>query len=125
MSCRWREVPLRERAAGAGFQVALETASRVLVGELELYQQSPWTMCSGVAAWTSVVPFETAFHAGRNPNVAARGVRHSPEDIDESQGMWSQATAIETYAPDDTREDLERSGLACRCRMQFVGVWIG
>jgi len=109
------QVPLRERAAGAGFQVALEATGCLLVGELELHQQPPWTMRSGVAAGTCIVPFEPTPHAGRDPNVVALRVRHAAEDIDESQGVRSHSTGIARDAPDNdgrkSRIDLSRVSL--------------
>jgi hypothetical protein len=53
------EVPLRERAAGAGFEVSLKARSRLTVGELDRDDDSPRPMLDGMPGWPTVVPLKS------------------------------------------------------------------
>ena len=98
---------LRERAAGAGFEVALEATSSRLVAEFDLHDQAPRTVRRGVAARSFVVPLETALHGGGDPNVVALWVRHAPQDVNESQWTAGHAPVIARSVPEVRESDSE------------------
>jgi hypothetical protein len=68
------EVPLRERAAGAGFQVPLEAACLLFGRELDDHGHGPGSIPSGVATGSSIVPIQSILDVLRDADVVTIGI---------------------------------------------------
>jgi hypothetical protein len=66
-------VALREGAAGAGLQIALEADGGAFVGEVESYHDFPRSIACRVSAAASVVRVETSGELLRDADIRALG----------------------------------------------------
>jgi hypothetical protein len=78
------EVPLGERAAGSGLQVAFETRGVGFLGELQWHDDRPRPVILRVAARTVVVPREPFVNIRGAANVVALGIAIASQDVNES-----------------------------------------
>ena len=78
------DVALREGAAGAGLEVALETQRPFLCREFDRDGQPPRTMSHGISAGSGVVPGQTSDRIAGDPDVVTRWVRLATQDVDET-----------------------------------------
>ena len=83
-SSRAAEVPLRERATGAGFQVPLETRGAPSVAEFDTHENTPGPMMHGVSRRTFVVPSEPFLDVRRTTDVVTRRITFTAQDVDDS-----------------------------------------
>ena len=77
------EVPLGERASGAGFQVTFEAVGFELRRELHGDYQMPRTVTRCVHVLAGVVPVESASDVAADADVVMRGVGLTAKDVDE------------------------------------------
>src|SRR5947208_9084552 len=80
-SCK---VALRKGSTRPRLQVFLETNSSLLVWKLHRNHEGPWTMLDGMTRRAVVVPLEPVADVVRDPDVAARRVRLTAQNVDDS-----------------------------------------
>jgi DNA invertase Pin-like site-specific DNA recombinase len=90
------EVALREGAARAGLQVALEADRGGLVGELDDDVQLPRSMATGVRAVTAVVHSEACADIGGTPHVELR-IREALENIHKALAARHEAPRRQSW----------------------------
>ena len=80
------EMTLREGAARAGLQVALEAQGREFIGEVESYHHFPRSVACRMRAPTRVVRGEPSVHVVREADVRPMWFRDAPKDVDDVLG---------------------------------------
>jgi hypothetical protein len=78
------EVPLREGAAGAGLQVALETDGPPLIRELDDDVKVPRSTARCVSTPTRIVIGQSGVYVGREADIEVTRFGLVPQDVDES-----------------------------------------
>jgi hypothetical protein len=97
MQCRSPKVPLREGAAGAGLQVALELECALFVGQLDDDVELPGTVARGVRASAGVVVGEPRGGVVREADVVMGFGFGTLQHVDESLVLGhpkAKATAV-------------------------------
>jgi hypothetical protein len=69
-----REMSLRERAAGTGFQIPLESKRAALCWKLDRHDNRPWPMRASVPVGTFVVPVQTLVRVARYADIVLRWI---------------------------------------------------
>jgi hypothetical protein len=78
------EVSLRERATGAGLEVAFEGDGARLAGEFESHDKTPRSILGGVLRATGVVNVETSRDVRGEPDVVAVWIDGAHENVYEA-----------------------------------------
>src|SRR5262245_26280070 len=91
------DVSLRERAAGAGFQIALKARSLRLVWELDRHEHTPRPMLKRIAVRSCVMPIEPLIDIRRTSDVVSRRVAFAPKDVNEPGACSTHTTPIRTF----------------------------
>ena len=91
-----REVALRERAAGAGFEVALEARRGPFIWELHCHDDRPRSVVNRVAARPSIVPIESIVDVRCAAHVVPRRVGFAPQNVNESRSDSTHADRVRT-----------------------------
>ena len=77
-------MPLGERAAGAGLQIAFEAGRMRFILKLHGHGDRPWPVIPRVAARTVVVPDESIVYVGGASDVVSIRIALASQDVDES-----------------------------------------
>jgi hypothetical protein len=75
-------VALRERAAGAGFQVLLKERRLRFIPKLQRNHDEPWSVLPGVTAWTGVVPRKSFVDIASATHIVSIRVDVASQDVE-------------------------------------------
>src|SRR5205823_5134739 len=109
-----REVTLREGAAGARLQVALECERLQLGRKLDNHDNRPGTMGAGVPTGSAVVPLQSLLDIAGGPDVIAIMVGIAAENVDEPSSdsvhkVWRRIDRASGKSRTSDRSEQERT----------------
>ena len=114
------KVPLRERSAGSGLQVAFEAGGRVRIREREGHKERPGAMVNRDARRTVVVPLQTASDVTREAHVVALGMCVAAENVDEA--AWFHAADLAGTVPAVGARERARRSVSPSKRCRFCAI---